>query len=382
MKHWIGYVVALIFAACTWALKSFAATHSLLVDIIYPYVTRLVMAFLALKTSKTGLCIWQIVVVIFALFVLASIVYYVWRKKNPVRCIGWTLALICAVNLVSTGLFGLNQYSGALADDIRLETPGYVATDLHNALTYYQEHANALAESLPRDSSGNIIADFDSVTNKAGDGFKVLSQEQYYSVFAGNATPVKKMGWAWAHNLTGSTNKFYPITGEAVVNENTPSVGLPYAVCRVMSQRICISNDPDSAMAGILACINNPDPVFQYSGYFMAYRYCYDALSTMPGGAEKFRAQENEQLKRDFDTYESSFARRDDRPSGIVPQASGEMKNIHVGDLLVSWHLQHVVKPMTEVEEAPFDPLDETHENLSDLHGIKQETTEPTTEGG
>lgn len=381
MKHWIGYVVALIFAACTWALKSFAATHSLLVDIIYPYVTRLVMNYLSGKAARTDLCLWQIFIAICGVLILASIIYYVWRRRNPIRCIGWTLAAICALNLISTGLFGLNQYAGALSDDIRLETPGYVAEDLHAALEYYQERANELATVVPRDSKGNVIADFDTVAKNAHSGFDVLSREQYYSVFAGGTTPVKKMGWAWANNITGTTSKFYPVTGEAVVNENTPTVGLPFVVCRVMSQRICIANDPDSAMAGVLACINNPDPVFQYSGYFMAYRYCYDALSSLPGGAEKFRAQENEMLKRDFDNYATSFAQRDDRPSGDVPQANGEIKNIHVGDLLVSWHIQQVVKPATEVVETPFDPLDETHENLKDLDGIVQHT-EPTTEGG
>ncbi len=357
MKYWIGFVVALIFAACTWALKSFAATHALLVDILYPYISRMVLAFLSAKTGKTGLCVWQILVVIAALLIIAAIIFYIWRKKNPIRWISWTLAVICALNLLSTGLFGLNRYAGALSDDIRLNTADYAPLDLQNALVYYQKKANELAKTLPRDEKGNIIADFDYVAQNAGEGFTVLSEEQYYSVFAGNTTPVKKMGWSWVYNITGNTTQFYPITGEAVVNENTPTVGLPFAVCRVMSQRICIANNPDSAMAAILACINNPDPLFQYSGYFMAYRYCYEALSNMPGSASIYRAQENEQLKRDVDAYNKSFAQRDDRSSGEVFQENGQMKNIHAADLLVSWHLQTVVEPMHQQEESQFDPF-------------------------
>lgn len=357
MKYWIGFVVALIFAACTWALKSFAATHALLVDIVYPYISRMIQSFLSAKAGRTDICIWQVLVVIAGLLIIAAIIFYIWRKKNPIRWISWTLALICALNLLSTGLFGLNRYSGALSDDIRLKTADYAPTDLQNALIYYQKHANALAETLPRDKNGDVIADFDAVTAKAGKGFKVLSEEKYYSVFAGNTAPVKKMGWSWVYNITGNTTQFYPITGEAVVNENTPTVGLPFAVCRVMSQRICIANNPDSALASILACINNPDPVFQYSGYFMAYRYCYEALSSVPGGAASFRAQENTQLKHDVDSYNKSFAQRDDRSSGQVIQENGQMKNIHAADLLVSWHLQTVVEPMHKQEENQFDPF-------------------------
>ena len=367
MKYWIGYLVALIFAACTWALKSFAATHSLLVDILYPYVSRMWVAFLSRRTAFTGLCIWQILVVAAALGIIAAVIFYIWRKKNPVRWIGWTLAVICALSLVNTGFFGLNRYSGALADDIRLKTADYVPTDLQNALVYYQKHANSLAKELPRDSKGDVILDFDFVAENAGKGFKVLSQNKYYSVFAGNTVPVKKLGWSWIYNITGNTTQFFPLTGEAVVNENIPTQGLPFAVCRVMAQRICISNNPDSALAAILACINNPNPAIKYSGYFMAYRYCYEALAAIPGGATSFRAKENEQLKHDVDAYNKSFAKRDDRASGKVPQAAGGMKTIHAADLLVSWHLQTVVEPMHKQEDSKFDPMDETKVDLSGL---------------
>lgn len=367
MKYWIGFVVALIFAACTWALKSFAATHSILVDIVYPYVSRMGISFLSERSARTGLCIWQILVVIAALGILAAIIYYIWRRKNPIRWISWTLSVICVLNLVSTGLFGLNRYAGPLADDIRLEMADYAPVDLQNALTYYQKHANELAQKLPRDKDGNVIVDFDTIANNAGAGFKTLSQEQFYSVFAGNSIPVKKLGWSFIYNITGETIQFFPLTGEATVNENTPAAGLPFAVCRVMSQRICIYNDPDSAMAAILACINNPDPVFQYSGYFMAYRYCCQALESMPGGAATFRASENTQLKQDVDNYNKSFAQRADDPSGKIYLSSGESKTIHVADLLTSWHLQTVVAPMHEQEESKFDPLDEDMVDLSGL---------------
>lgn len=372
MKYWIGFVVALIIAACTWALKSFAASHAILVDIVYPYVSRMSVAFLTEHSASTGLCIWQILVVIAALLIIAAVIYSIWRRKNPIRWISWVLVVVCILNLVSTGLFGLNRYAGPLADDIRLEMADYAPTDLQNALIYYQQHANELASKLPRDKDGNVIADFDSVAKKAGDGFRVLAEEQFYSVFAGNTAPVKKLGWSFVYNITGETNQFFPLTGEAAVNDNTPSAGLPFAVCRAMAQRVCISNDPDSAMAAILACINNPDPVFQYSGYFMAYRLCYSALESMPGGAATFRAQENAQLKKDVDNYNDSFAKRADDPSGTIHLASGATKTIHVADLLTSWHLQTVVEPMHEQEESPFDPLDENKVDLTGLPNVPQ----------
>ena len=41
MKYWRGYLTAAILAAATWSLREFAAGHTALVDLIYPYVTRI-----------------------------------------------------------------------------------------------------------------------------------------------------------------------------------------------------------------------------------------------------------------------------------------------------------------------------------------------------
>ena len=47
MKYWRGYLVAAIMAAITWALTQFAQTHSVLIDMVYPYMTRLVVTSMA-----------------------------------------------------------------------------------------------------------------------------------------------------------------------------------------------------------------------------------------------------------------------------------------------------------------------------------------------
>ena len=367
MKHWIGYVVALIIAACTWALKSFAATHSLLVDMIYPYVSRMAMAFMTARTEKYHSSLWQTLLLIFVILIIVALVLYIWRRKNPIRWIGWTLTFVSVLSLVSTGIYGLSRYAGPLSSDIRLETYEYSPVDMQNALVYYQNHANELAADLPRDENGDLIASFDTLAQIAGNGFDTLAYEEFYSVFAGNTAPVKKLSWGFIYNIVGSTGEVFPLTGEAAVNANTPVQGLPFAMCRTMAKRISISNNPDSAMAAYLACINNDDPLFQYSGYFMAYRYCCEALESMPGGISTFRSQECAELKHDVDAYNKSFAKRADDASGTVYSEAGTAQTLHAADLLVSWHLQEVVVPLNTEDKITFDPYDETQVDLSGL---------------
>ena len=59
MKYWRGYITAAVFAALTWALVTFSDAHRSLVDMVYPYVARLVQDFLAGWCSGVDFCVWQ-----------------------------------------------------------------------------------------------------------------------------------------------------------------------------------------------------------------------------------------------------------------------------------------------------------------------------------
>ena len=61
-------------------------------------------------------------------------------------------------------------------------------------------------------------------------------------------------------------------------------------------------------------------------------------------------------LQEDLDRYNSFFS----------PSQAAE-GDVLFTDLLVSWHIQEVVIPLTPVEDNGFDPMDETSEQLKDI---------------
>ena len=119
MKYWRGYLVAAIIAACSWGLKAFAETHTKLVDMVYPYVTRMIQTYLANWSAGVDFCVWQVLLLVLVVLVLASVVLMLLFKWNAVQWGGWVLALICTVGFANTAVYGLNEYSGALVEDIR-----------------------------------------------------------------------------------------------------------------------------------------------------------------------------------------------------------------------------------------------------------------------
>ena len=388
MKYWRGYLTAAILAAISWGLLKLAEKFTTLVDMVFPYVTRTIQGFLASWSGGVDVLVWQVVVVLLVVGLLATVVLMIIFRWNFVQWLGWVLAGASMICFLHTGLYGLNYHAGPLADDVRLNVTEYTLEELEDAAIYYRDLANGLATQIKRDSAGNPVFDhFDTLADKAGQGFRTLTYDHSYSIFAGDLSPVKKLGWSNLYTSMGITGVTMPITGEAAVNPQIPDVALPFTMCHEMAHRMCIAQERDANFAAFLACHVHEDIQFQYSAYFMAYRYCYNALASVntpeaATSAARIQAGVNAPLSRDLKAYSKFFAdHRNDSATRVADVAndtyikvSGDDAGVasygQVADLLVSWHIQEVVLPAqkTEAEES-FDPYDENQVDLSGIAG-------------
>ncbi len=382
MKYWRGYLCAVIFAAATWALTTFAEGHSKLIDMIYPYTTRLIQTSLAQWTGGVDFCLWQLIVVVLAVVVLASLVIAVILRWNLVQWFGWIAAVCAALWMLHTGIYGLNSNAGPLSEDIQLEEADYTITELAEATAYYLGIANELSAQVPRNPDGTPdFPTFAEMAGAAGEGFEILAYDQYKAVFAGSTLPVKELGWADLYTSMGITGVTMPLTGEAAVNPQTPVVALPFVMCHEMAHRMCIAIERDANMAAFLACDAHPDPIFRYSGYFMAFRYCYNALAGIGTSASSLAAKEiyaqvEPLLKQDLDFYREFFATNMNTQASQVANTvndtyikvsgdeNGTISYNMVSDLLVSWYIQEIYLPAHKEEVVPFDPTDRDQVDL------------------
>ena len=381
MRYWFGYLTAGIFAAITWVLMQFGQRFSTLVDMIYPYVIRTLQGMLAEWTSSVDFPVWQVLAVALGVLILASLVLMLILKWNPIQWAGWVLAVFSGLYMLNTMMWGLNYYAGTLAEDMRLEVASYNLEELTEATLYYRDKANDLAAQIPRDAAGNPdFADFAQLAQQAGDGFHTLTYTNHYSIFAGSVVPVKELGWADLYTSMGVTGVTFGMTGESAVNPNVPDVGLPFAMAHEMAHRMSIAPERDANFAAFLACTANSDPQFQYSGYLMAFRYCYTALTSVDAqGAVTVSQGISQQLRGDMAGYTAFFDSRvpttssnlassvNDAYLKLSGEEGGSDSYGEVCDLLVNWHIQTVVLPSITVEDSPFDPYDETQVDLSGI---------------
>ena len=395
MKYWAGYVTAAILGAIAWALGRLADRYSTLVDMVYPYVTRTVQDVLAQWSSSVPFCLWQVALMLLIIGIVAVLGIVIVLHWNPIRFFGWVLAAASLLHLGNTLVYGLNYYAGSIATDIRMQVYQYTVDELTDAAEYYRDEANKLASQMSRDEQGDLFySDFETLTQQAGSGFEKLVRERSFSVMGGSNIPVKQLGWSGMYTAMGITGVTVGMTGEAAVNPNIPAVSMPFTICREMAHRKCIATEGDSNFAAFLACQANESLEFQYSAYYMAYRYCQMALTNAKSNEAKVAAEalaegENDDLRHDMEAYARFFKRNmDEKASRLANtvndtylKVSGDKDGVDsynsVSDLLVSWHYQEVILPTITDEEVAFDPKDETQVDLTTTQ-VPPETEEVT----
>ena len=388
MKYWRGYLTAAILGALAWVLLQMGQKYTTLVDMVYPYVTRSVQSFLTAWTGPFDFLVWQTAVIFLAIALIAALVLVFIFKARVIRWFGWAAAAVAAVILLNTGIYGLNKFSGPIEDDLRLDMVDYTQTELENATKFYRDMANELAAKVTRDENGEVaFAEFETLAQKTGDGYRTLARERSFSIFGGDYTPVKKLGWAGIYSALGKTGVTVALTGEAAVNPNIPDQGIPFAMAHEMAHRLCIARDDDANFSAFLACAENDDVEYLYSGYFMAYRFCIAALQSVDAdAAETLAAGCSEQLLADLQGYDRYFdENRDEQMTLLVAEVTDTYEEAttdetvrysSVCDYLVNWHIDQYVEE--EIVEEKFDPFDETQVDLSGLvnHKAPAETEE------
>ena len=385
MKYWRGFLVAAIIGVVTVAISALAKEYSLLVDMVYPYVSRMILTTLADWSATVEFTLWQVLAILMILGLLATIVLMIVLKWNFFQWLGWIMAGLSLLWCLHTGVWGLNNYASPLAEDLRLQVTAYTLKELESATIYFRDKANELAETLPRDENGDLaFDDFEELAANASNGFESLVYTGEAAVFAGSMQPVKKLEWEKMYAAMGIAGMTMPLTGEAAVNPLLPGIGLPFTMCHEMAHRMAIAPERDANLAAFLGCIHHEDLQFVYSGYFMAYRYCMNALLSAGSGeasaaAARIATGVNSYFKADIADYDSFFIQYHKEFASDVAntvndtfiKVSGDESGVRsygeVCDLLVSWHLQEIVRPNHSNNESNFDPLDKDQVDLSDI---------------
>ena len=319
----------------------------------YPDFSRWVTAIIAGATSVVPFALCEILLIALILWFFISLVRAI-VKKRMVRWLTGVVLSVCILVTAFVGVWGLNYYAPPMQERLGLSDRQFTVEELKEATVYYRDRANELAGSVMRDENGVMaVYDFDALSGAAGEGFETLSQS--IPDFDGSTVRVKKLLSSPLQGKLGTTGVFICLTGESCVSTTTHSASMPFTMCHEIGHRMAFAREDEANFAGFLACSANTRPEFRYSGYYAAFRYCYNALYQQdPNAAAEVWRGVSAEVARDWSDSTAHYqALRSEKAAQISDDvydaylksfsvASGVQSYGEVTDLLLVWYFERL----------------------------------------
>ncbi len=294
------FVFAVAFLVATVLLIRVAKRDGSYLFMFYPGILREVETFLSEFTAKLDYVLWERIALVCLIWAVITLVLDIILQENLLRWVSGVTAFLALLLCLFVGMSGLNRYAPSVAESMRLEVrTDYSVKDLRKAAVYYRNGANLAAEKVDRGADNQFrAADFDTLAGELGSGMKNMVRTSY--VFGGSTAAPKKLDYLIRHYDTPSV--YSCLTGECCINPNVEDTAMPFLMSFEAARRMSIVREGDASFVAILACIASDSEDYNYSGYFMAYRLCMQALAERdPEEAAAVAEDESPALRADLD---------------------------------------------------------------------------------
>ena len=132
------------------------------------------------------------------------------------------------------------------------------------------------ADTVPRDENGCFAVPRQEILAQAARSYDGLYRE--FPFLKLSARTPKAFATSRVLSAMNFTGFYFPFTGEANVNVDSPAAYLPATICHEMAHQRGIASEQECNFLGVLAAIRSDNEAYQYSGYLEGYTYLSNAL--------------------------------------------------------------------------------------------------------
>ena len=215
-----------------------------------------------------------------ALIAAANGIRYIVSARRKWRAVAQVLTTaLCTVLTVYAGfclLWGVGYNTDGFREKSGLTTAPVTADQLAQVTAYFADQLALSAGEVPRDVDGVCRLDYRQLLTGSESSLDVLTEEfPFLDAKTGRA---KAFGCSRALSALRFTGFYFPFTGEANVNTDSPSAFLPATVCHEMAHQRGITAEEECNFIGILAAIRSDCAAYRYSGWLTGFGYLSNAL--------------------------------------------------------------------------------------------------------
>ena len=234
-------------------MRSRAASDFIVHKIVQPYHRAVGWLCGFVPFSVAELC-WA-VLVLFCIWYVGRTVWLLARGRGRRLAVLWRRALggVLVALSVYTGftlLWGLTYYAETFEEQAGVTARPVTVDELEATTRLFMEKLNAAAPLAPHAAPGVLSGDTQAIFDASGTLYDAL-------------------------NFTGF---FFPFTGEANLNVDSPECLLPATIAHELAHVRGVAPEQTANFVAILACDTSGDPLYAYSGYLLGYIHLSNAL--------------------------------------------------------------------------------------------------------
>ncbi len=250
---------------------------------IYPLLSQLLRTSFGIIPFSIGDCLYFILIF--------YIIKWFWSIRKTWRS-QWKNTILTLLSFVSVFYFlfhmlwALNYYREPLFEKMKIKNE-YSNADLLNFTKIIIVKTNAIQYTITNNKALKVAIPYtqEYIFKLSLNGYHTLAKRHTYFTF--NTLSTKRSLISLPLTYMGFGGYLNPFTNEAQVNSLVPLYGFPMTVNHEMAHQMGYASESECNFIGFLACIQNEDLYFQYSGYSMALRYCLANLQARDEGVYK-----------------------------------------------------------------------------------------------
>lgn len=223
--------------------------------------------------------VWAGAVGFVAVYIIYTIVGLIRSSHRLRRVYTSLLTLTMAASLFWAGFMVLwtpCYYAPTFSQRSGVEAAPVSAEDLAAVTRYFAREANKAAAHVQRDERDIFTADREDILDRAAGVYGGV--EELWPFLTSAPLRPKGIVCSKVMSLLDFTGFFFPMTGEANVNMDSPAVMLPATAEHEISHQRGVASEQECNFLAVTACMSSQDADFRYSGALLAYIYLGNAL--------------------------------------------------------------------------------------------------------
>lgn len=251
---------------------------------VYEHVTHPYHLFMSKLCSHFAFSAAELV---YAAAILGLAAYLLWCVYRLIRFPEklWQLYRLVLTLAMAGAVFwaGLNvmwtpcYYAPGFAEQSGVDGGPLELEELETVTRWFAALASEYADEVPRDENGACTTDRDSVLDRAAGVFEGAAE--LYPFLDGEALRPKPIHFSRIMSYLDFTGFFFPMTGEANLNMDSPVFLLPSTSQHEIAHQRGVAMEQECNFVAVLSCLESEYADFRYAGAALAYIYLGNALA-------------------------------------------------------------------------------------------------------